>query len=428
MAKFVAMPDHPASDHPAPDHPASDHLAVISADGHAGADLHAYRDYLDPAWHDEFDAWAASFVNPYGDRLLSERPDCNWDSDLRTSQLEADGIVAEVVYPNTIPPFYPEPSLKVQVPGASQGDLALRWAGLRAHNRWLVDFCQAAPGRRAGIVQIMLHDVDAAVAEIEWAAGAGLRGGVLLPGAPPGSGLEPLYSPAYEPLWAACEAAGLVVNHHSGSAVPPLGDQPIDQVTFLLEVTWYAHRALWNLVFGGVMDRHPDLQFVFTEQGTAWIPETLLTLDYFFHRMGTAVGSQEYEWGHPVVADLDLRPSEYWARQCHVGSSFMRPPEAALRHSVGLDRIMWGSDYPHKESCFPYSRQALRAAFAGIDPVEVQAMVGGNAAPVYGFDMAALAEVAATVGPTHDEIAEPLAAADVPAEAGRCPAFVGLGA
>jgi len=403
----------------------SDRYTVISADCHGGAELHQYREYLERRHHDAFDAWARDYAVPYEDLMGDEGPR-NWDSDRRLADLEADGIVAEVVYPNTIPPFYPEPSLKVQVPGASQGDLALRWAGLRAHNRWLVDFCNAAPGRRAGIAQIMLHDVDAAVAEIEWAAGAGLRGGVLLPGAPPGSGLEPLYSPVYEPIWAACDAAGLVVNHHSGSAVPPLGEQPIDQVTFLLEVTWYAHRALWNLIFGGVMERHPDLQFVFTEQGTAWIPETLLTLDYFFHRMGTAVGSQEYEWGNPVVADLGCRPSDYWVRQCHVGSSFMRPAEAGLRHAVGVDRIMWGSDYPHKEASFPFSREALRAAFAGVDPVEVQPMVGGNAGRLYGFDLDLLDRLAGQVGPTHDEIAEPLPPGQLPANADRCPAFAGL--
>ncbi|HEX3946394.1 MAG TPA: amidohydrolase family protein, partial [Acidimicrobiales bacterium] len=319
----------------------TDRYVVVSADCHGGAELYQYRDYLERRYHGAFDAWARDYAIPFED-LMGEEGGRNWDDHRRLADLEADGIVAEVVYPNTIPPFYPEPSLKVQMPGASEGDLDLRWAGLRAHNRWLADFCEAAPGRRAGIAQIMLHDIDAAVAEVEWAGASGLRGGILLPGAPPGSGLEPLYSPVYEPIWRACDEAGLVVNHHSGSAVPPLGDQPIDQVTFMLEVTWYAHRALWNLIFGGVMERHPGLQFVFTEQGTAWIPETLGTLDFFFHRMGTAVGSQEHEWGSPVVGQLGLRPSEYWARQCHVGSSFMRPAEAALRDAVGVDRIMWG--------------------------------------------------------------------------------------
>jgi predicted TIM-barrel fold metal-dependent hydrolase len=402
----------------------SEHYVIISADCHGGAELLEYRDYLERRYHEAFDAWARQYAIPYED-LMGHEGGRNWDHARRLTDLESDGIVAEVVFPNTIPPFYPEPSLKVQMPGATEGDLELRWAGLRAHNRWLADFCAAAQGRRAGIAQIMLHDVDAAVREVEWAAGAGLTGGILLPGAPPGSGLEPLYSPVYEPLWRACEDAGLPLNHHSGSAVPPLGDQPVDNVMFLLEVTWWAHRALWHLIFGGVLERHPTLQLVFTEQGTSWIPETLGQLDYFFSRMGSSAGSQEQEWGAEVVGKLSLRPSEYWRRQCHVGSSFMRPAEAALRHVVGIDKIMWGSDYPHKESSFPFSRAALRRTFAGIDPTEVQQMLGGNAAELYGFDMVRLAEVAAQVGPTHEEIDRVLPAEEIPAEAVRCPAFAG---
>ena len=237
-----------------------------------------------------------------------------------------------------------------------------------------------------------------------------------------------MYSPVYEPIFAACEERGLPVNHHSGSAVPPLDDTPEDKVIFLLEVTWWANRALWHLIVGGAMERHPTLQFVFTEQGTSWIPERLMMLDYFFDRMrggAGAGGSQELEWGMPVMSKLSLQPSEYWARQCHVGASFMRPTEVPLRHSIGLDKIMWGSDYPHKESAYPYSREALRLAYADVEPVEVAAMVGGNAAALYGFDLDALAPVAARVGPTIDEIAQPLLPEDIPDDAGRCPAFAG---
>jgi hypothetical protein len=142
--------------------------------------------------------------------------------------------------------------------------------------------------------------------------------------------------------------------------------------------------------------------------------------------MGTATGSQELEWGQSVVSQLSLRPSEYWARQCHVGSSFMRPAEAAMRHAVGVDTIMWGSDYPHKESSYPFSTEALRLSFAGVDPIEVQAMLGGNAARLFGFDLDALGEVASRVGPTHDQIASPLGTDEIPADAGRCPAFAGV--
>ncbi len=402
----------------------SDRYVVISADCHGGGPLVEYRDYLETEYLDAFDAWTAGYRNPYKD-LEGEDGSRNWSHERRLKELEADGVVAEVIFPNTVPPFFPKSSLVQQPPPANAGDLDLRWAGLRAHNRWLADFCATAPGRRAGIASILLHDVDAAVAEIRRASDAGLTGGVLLPGAPPGSGVPPLYAPDYEPIWAVCEELGMPVNHHSGSAAPDYGPYPEANVMFLLEVTWWAHRTLWHLIFAGVMERHPALQFVFTEQGTAWLPDQLQTLDYYHARMRGAgsQGSQEAEWGADVMARLSLTPSEYWARQCHVGSSFIRRHEVGLRDRVGVDKIMWGSDFPHKEGCWPYSHEHLRLAFAGVDPAEVRAMVGGNAARVYGFDLDALALVAADVGPSVDEVARPLDPGDIPREAMRCPAF-----
>jgi predicted TIM-barrel fold metal-dependent hydrolase len=402
---------------------------VISADCHGGADIVGYRPYLEARHLDAFDAWRAAFENPYDD-LESEGASRNWDSGRRLAELEADGIVGEVIFPNTIPPFFPVPSLLNQPPPATAGDLDLRWAGLHAHNRWLADFCADTPGRRAGIAQILLHDVDRAVEEVRWAKDHGLTGGILLPGAPPGSGLEPLYAPVYEPLWAVCAELGMPVNHHSGSATPDYGPYAEAKVIFLLEVTWWAHRTLWHLLFAGVLERHPDLQLVFTEQGTAWLAERLPSLDYYYGRMSGAVDpasdtalSQEEIFGREVMAKLRLKPSEYFARQCHVGASFIRPQEVALRKAVGVDKIMWGSDFPHREGCWPWSADHLRLAFAGVDPAEVQAMVGGNAAALYGFDLDALAPVAARVGPAVDEVAVPLPPDEIPDEAVRCPAF-----
>ncbi|MGH9235792.1 MAG: amidohydrolase family protein, partial [Acidimicrobiales bacterium] len=138
--------------------------------------------------------------------------------------------------------------------------------------------------------------------------------------------------------------------------------------------------------------------------------------------------SQEQIFGAEVMRGLPLRPSEYFARQCHVGASFIRPHEVAMRHQVGVDRIMWGSDFPHREGCWPFSHQHLRLAFAGVDSHEVAAMVGGNAADVYGFDLDALAPLAARIGPRVDEVAKPLAPGDIPTEALRCPTFAAAAA
>ncbi len=377
------------------------------------------------SYHADFDAWAADFANPYEDNTGADA-DRNWNSERRLSELEADGVVAEVIFPNTVPPFFQKGSLVNQPPGATDGDLVRRWAGLQSHNRWLADFCSQAPGRRAGIAQIMLHDVDASVREIEWAAENGLTGGILLPGAPPGSGVPPLYAPDYEPIWDTCAELGMPVNHHSGSAVPDMGPYDAAQMMFLLEVTWWAHRSLWHLIYSGVMERHPTLQFVFTEQGTAWIPEELTRLDYYKGRLSGAAGaagSQEAKFGSGVVDQLSLSPSEYWARQCHLGSSFIRHHEVAMREAVGVDRIMWGSDFPHLEGCWPYSHQHLRLAFAGVPEAEVRMMVGQNAAEIYGFDWELLEGLADRHGPSVAEVAEPLPVEDIPDESLRCPAF-----
>ncbi|MGW9136131.1 amidohydrolase family protein [Streptomyces sp. NPDC055681] len=393
---------------------------VISADCHAGADLLDYRPYLESRYHDDFDAWAAGYVNPYAD-LLADTADRNWNSARRLAELAADGIVAEVVFPNTIPPFFPSASL--MAPAPSPEEYEQRWAGLRAHNRWLADFCADVPGRRAGVVQILLNDPAEAVREVRRTKEAGLTGGILLPGTPPGSGIPELYSQVYDPLWAVCEELDVPVNHHGGSASPPLGDEPAARAVFMVETTWFSHRALWHLIFGGAFRRHPGLKLVLTEQGSGWIPGVVEMLDYYHGRLVAAASrtsTAESKFGAGLAASMGASPGEVWRDNCFVGASFMRPHEVPLRDRIGLDKIMWGSDYPHDEGTAPYSREGLRIAYAGLPPDEIAAMVGGNAARVYGFDLAALDRIAATTGPTVDEIAEPLK--EAPADA-TSPAF-----
>ncbi|MDQ4096278.1 MAG: amidohydrolase [Actinomycetota bacterium] len=399
---------------------------VISADCHAGADLLGYRDYLDPEYRDDFDSWAASYEIPYED-LKGEEGGRNWDSTRRLRDLESDGIAAEVVFPNTVPPFFRNSSLGSQFAPESRQELDRRWAGLRAHNRWLAEFCASAPGRRAGVIQIALHDIPGSVGAVEWARSAGLTGGVLLPGAPPGSGLPPLHDKEYyEPLWSALEDAAFPVNCHSGGAAPRPSDTPEGHVLFMLELSWWDQRVLRHLLLGGVLERHPNLHFVFTEAGMSWIPRELQTMEYFFDSMKRPRGAADLSFGEQVVSGLSCRPTEYWRRQCHVGASFMHPSEKALWSKIGVDTIMWGSDYPHVEASFPFSREAIALTFGGAAPEAVERILGVNAAALYGFDIGELERVADRIGPRRAEVSVGISPSDIPAAAAKCPAFAGL--
>jgi hypothetical protein len=176
--------------------PAGDRYILVSADCHAGGSMEQYREYLDADYRDEFDAWREQYKNPFRDLQGGGRTR-NWDHDRRISELEADGVVGEVIFPNTVPPFFPAAQLVARPPSAR--DFERRLAGIRAHNRWLADWCSLAPERRAGVAQIFLNDVDEAVKDVQFAKDAGLRGGVLMPGRPDDSELAPLVDPVYEP-------------------------------------------------------------------------------------------------------------------------------------------------------------------------------------------------------------------------------------
>jgi predicted TIM-barrel fold metal-dependent hydrolase len=305
-------------------------------------------------------------------------------------------------------------------PPATKADYERMWAGCRAHNRWLVDFCAATPGRRAGIALILLNDPEQAVREIRWARAAGLTGGVLLPGIAPGAAIAPLHSADYEPVWAVCEELSMPLNHHPDSAAPPIVLEPRSLAMHIIEVKWFMHRALWHLIFSGAFQRHPGLNLVLAEQGADWIPGVLYTLDYYWERFQLRA-AQEARFGGGGVDELPLRPSEYWARNCYTGATFMRPAEVAQREKIGVSQIMWGQDYPHPEATFPWSREALRHTFSDVDPAEVLAMVSTNACRVFGFDATTLGQVADEIGaPTVEEVRTPL---DKIPDGATCPAF-----
>jgi hypothetical protein len=130
--------------------------------------------------------------------------------------------------------------------------------------------------------------------------------------------------------------------------------------------------------------------------------------------MGMRAGAiGEMDYSRAVV--LPQPPSFYARRNCWYGASFPSPAEIADRATVGIDRVLWGSDYPHHEGTFPHTRQALRLAFGDVDPAETRLMLGENAARLYGFDLAALEPIAERVGVTPASVQEPVG--ELPADA-----------
>ena len=140
-----------------------DRYTIISADTHAGGSHEQYRDYLAEEYRADFDAWRDRYKNPWKDLRDTDLRIRNWDDERRDADQLSDGVVAEVIFPNTVPPFYPGFVLFAGPP--KDDEYEHRRAGIQAHNRWMKDFCDRKPTQRAGIGQFFLNDIDDAVAD-----------------------------------------------------------------------------------------------------------------------------------------------------------------------------------------------------------------------------------------------------------------------
>ncbi|TVR27705.1 MAG: amidohydrolase [Ilumatobacter sp.] len=378
--------------------------AIISADTHAGGSHAQYREYLDPAFHEDFDAWRGKYKNPFKD-LKDDRRARNWDSERRWQEQESDGVVGEVIFPNTVPPFFPSFVLFAQPPKPEE--YQHRLAGIRAHNRWLVDFVAEAPERRAGIGQIFVNDIDDAIEDAKFIKENNLRGGALIPNLPPDcTWIKPLYDPDYDRLWKFLEDNEIPVQVHGGTGAPDYGNYPFSMLLYINEVGFFSQRPFVHLLLGGVFERFPKLKFVMTETGCAWVPPLLKRLDDMIIKIRDtgATGEIRYTDGNKRT----MTATEVFHQNCWMGVSQPGPADAAARDALGPDRFMWGSDYPHDEGTYPFTREHLRQVFPGVAPDELARLLSGNAADLYGFDLDKLAPYTAAVGPSVEELAEPL--------------------
>ncbi len=384
-----------------------DRYVVISSDCHAGLPPEKYRDYVDPRYRDAFDialpiqidatlAAAKKFLVADINTEWRKGQDVGlsgaWDHDQRIKVLDGDGIAGEIIYPDGItemnmPPFGAGISLPTDgvVP-------ELQWAGARAHNRWLAELCQMAPERRAGIAIVpLLWDVAEGIKELRWAKQNGLRG-VMLP--PMWGKLDAYHHPKYDAFWAECQELGMVISFHSGPApMNDYGDHTGMMGIYISEVAWWNARPLTFLIWGGVFERFPKLRVTITEGTAVWVPEYLRLLDFRYADTPYSAKLGDY------TSHMSMKPSEYFARNVLIGASCMPRREAEMRHEIGVGCIAWGSDYPHPEGSWPHTREQMTETFMDIPEHELAAMLGGNAAECFGFDIGKLAPLAARIGP-----------------------------
>ncbi len=276
--------------------------------------------------------------------------------------MDADGVTASVLYPTVGLILY-----------YAVKDPELLDALFAELNDWLAQFCKAAPARLKGIGALNLDSVPKAVKELERCAGMGLAGALI-----------PVYDDregkgygdaSYEPLWEAAEALRMPLSLHIGTnrLGAGFGTRGAGERTpaAYSNVDHWVRNSFADLIFSGVVERHPGLQFGSIEHEAAWLPHFLDRMDYTY--------SERFQ---KKASTLKLRPSEYFHRNMFATFTEDRLG-VRMRHDIGVGNLHWGSDYPHIESTWPQSRRFIDDHLAECTSEERHRMVAGNVAAVY---------------------------------------------
>jgi predicted TIM-barrel fold metal-dependent hydrolase len=354
-----------------------DKICVASGDGHVGAPIEVYKDYLEKRLHPFYDEyytnhasrWSPQSKSCFFDKRFNSKmwdtegfdPERGtpvvWDPELRLKALDAEMIACEVMVPDdqniNDPPFGSGlANAMVEGPEGSKAYPAeLIRAGARSYNRWLADFCATDNARLHGAIILgTLDDVVWCADEIERAYNSGLRSAVMLP-------LEYdqplLFHPRYDPLWDVCSELGLAVLSHIGTGAPRyLGEDPKVQSFFYSQhLFWAAQRPIPAMIMGGVFDRYPKLHLIPTEIQVFWVPEMIAGMDYAAdHSWGEMQASRDV----PRRVDLSMKPSEFWQRNVFVTHSHSQRREQFEEDAwASVPNMVFGTDTGHAEGWWP---------------------------------------------------------------------------
>ena len=361
-------------------------MPVISADSHIQEPPELYSEWLDTKFRDRAprrevrDGKTYVIVDGKKPRrvdLADERateddqnrefrsdPTGGRDVERRLSDMARDGVVGEVIYPNSSLSLYLSP------------DPGYQYAVARAYNDWLIQNFDGHRDRFVPVGIVPVIDIPMAVAEVERAAKLGYRAIKV----PLTVEKRPYNLPDYEPLWAAIEETGLVLSLHAFADAEDYYPEDWGEeegvggaLIFMAMSMARGQYPVAELIASGALQRHPDLNFVVVECGAGWLAWLLQVLD--------EQADKKHMWIRPR---LEMKPSEFFRRQG--GITFSDDP-VALRclDFVGAETLLWGSDYPHDEGTFPHSQAVIDRTFADIAQADKRKIVYDNARRIYGI-------------------------------------------
>lgn len=325
---------------------------VLDADAHVVEPADLFGDAGKNPW----DHPATTPRVPCGDfELLRDQLDHGFDAPSYLRAMDRQGIDAAVLYP----------SLGLFVPFVPEMDAAASAHACRAYNNWIAEYCATDPARLTGVGIVPVVDPARAVDETRYIASLGLAGVFVRPNFLYGRNLG---DRAYDPLYDEIAATGLVLAVHEALGLrgaPTIGSDRFGgfALRHALSHAMEQMAAAASLFLEGALERHPDLRVAFLESGTGWLPYWLARLD------------DHWAWMHDSeLADLSLRPSEYFARQCVISSD----PEDRLAGwavtRVGADHVVWASDFPHPDASFPVAVDEF-VADGGLDRQALEAVL-----------------------------------------------------